>query len=118
MEQPAPTHLAGMGQNAHIRAQAFADVPRLPDLVGRVDGHVNEQGRANDIPARDEAPVTTVIGIIAIIAHRKIAVGWNDELAVFNIFVLVPGPLRPLPPEKIVAAGGKFSTGLAASEGS
>src|SRR5487761_159333 len=105
MEQPAPTHLARMGQNAHIRAQAFADMPGLPDLIGSVNGHVNEQRCANNIAARDETPVTTVIGIIAIITHREIAIGWNDELAVFNIFVHVRRPLRAHSSEEIVFAG-------------
>src|SRR5262249_47321161 len=72
-------------------------------LVGiRFERPVDNQGLADNQIAGNEAPVTAVGAVVAIISHRKVVVGWHDEFAVlFEIFV----PVRVLVRTFIAAVG-------------
>src|ERR1700732_1190686 len=72
VEQPAPTHLARVDQRFDVRAEALADVPRLPDFFPSVDGHVNQERRADNVFAGDEAPIAAVVRVFPIVAHHEI----------------------------------------------
>src|SRR5262249_41931095 len=73
-EQPFPSHQARMKQRAGIRQKAFADLPRLPSIGGYVERHIDHHRCADDVVARDAAPKAAVIGIGAVVAHRKVAI--------------------------------------------
>src|SRR6476661_3618704 len=72
-------------------------VPRSPDLrpdaspadvgdegewavavVGAI-GIVDEHGSATDVLAGDDAPVTAVLGLVAIVAHHEVGRGRDEE---------------------------------------
>src|ERR1700734_3393643 len=90
MKKALPAHFARMDDGVEVRLKTLADVARLPDFFRCIDGHVNHHRSANDIFARNEAPVAAVVRIVAAIAHHKIAAGGNHQLAVHEI----PGHLR------------------------
>src|ERR1700727_3544888 len=77
MKQTLPADFARMDHRPQIRAKSFPDVPGLPDVFRRVNGHIDQNGRAYDIFARNEAPVAAVVRIFAIVAHHEILSGGN-----------------------------------------
>ena len=77
-----PAHQARMQQRVQVREEAFPSLARLPGIVGRLDGHIDEHGRAQDVGFGHEAPVTAVKGIVAIIAQDKVAARGHGDRAV------------------------------------
>src|SRR5260370_18446041 len=74
-----------MEERVGISEKAFTNLPRLPGFGRNVQRHVNHDGSADDIVARDAAPEAAVIGIAAIVAHGEItivgnAIGESDVL--------------------------------------
>ena len=45
----------------------------------RRDTHVNEQGTATDVGARQESPEAAVVGLVAVVSHDPIVLGWYDD---------------------------------------
>jgi hypothetical protein len=54
-------------------------------IVGRFEGPVNEHGTAKNVVARDESPETAVVAGVAIIAHGEIAIGRDNDVAIFDM---------------------------------
>src|SRR5581483_10547816 len=52
--------------------------------IGGFEGPVDEEGAADDVGARNEAPVTAVEADSAVIAHSEIEAGGNDEILSLN----------------------------------
>src|SRR5262249_37021690 len=63
----------GVGRNAIEHSSG------APRFAGRVNGHVNHDGRADDVVARNAADEAAVQRIAAIVAHYEIAVRRNFE---------------------------------------
>src|SRR4029077_7712544 len=59
-----------------------------------VDRPIDQKGTAHDRAAVHKAPVAAIKTVIAIVAHRKISVGWNDKFVPAHIFSQVMGPFR------------------------
>src|ERR1700733_11859903 len=77
VKQTLPAHFARVDDGVEVRRKTFADVSRLPDILGSVDGHVNHKGRADDIFAWHESPVAAVVRVFPIVAHHKVIAGRN-----------------------------------------
>src|SRR5271166_1527932 len=78
MEQSAPADGAGVNEGVAVGEEAGGDVA-VPGVAGRVEGHVDEHGSAENIVARDAAPIAGVEGIFAIVAHDEVTVIRNGE---------------------------------------
>src|ERR1700757_3990062 len=73
MEQPAPADGAGMNDRVAVGEEAGADIA-VPGVARRVQRHINEHRRTENIIARDTAPIAGVERIFAIVAHDEVAV--------------------------------------------
>src|SRR5580704_15226399 len=74
MEQTSPAHFARVDQSTEIRFKPLRHVPWLPHFLRRGDRHINDLRRADNIRSRHEAPITAVVGILAIVTHHEIVV--------------------------------------------
>src|SRR5579863_1154752 len=94
MEKPVPAHSAGMDEYAGVRLETLDGESRAPDFVWirRINGHVNDQRRSNDIRARHKAPEPAVSRIVPVIAHHEIFAGRHHDLAVHHMVreILLP----------------------------
>src|ERR1700693_6652031 len=93
VKQASPTHLTRMDDGVEISFKAFANVPGLPDVFGSVDGHVNHQRRTDNIFARNEAPISAVVRIFAIVTHHEVIACRN---LVRPTILLRMGRVRPI----------------------
>jgi hypothetical protein len=95
MEQALPANTAGMDQHAGVRFKPDGRETRAPDVIGvrRVDRHINDQRRTDDVGARHEAPETAVARIISIVAHHEIFAGRHHDFAVHHVIRKIVGPL-------------------------
>src|SRR5690242_19236712 len=73
-EDPPPAHFAGMQDGVGIGKEALAKLAGLPGFRRNVEGHVDHDGRADDVVARNAAPEAAVVGIGAVISHDEVAV--------------------------------------------
>ncbi len=96
-----------MNERPQIRFKPLADVPRFPNFFRRIDRHIDDQRRANNILPRHKSPKPAVVGIVAIVAHHEVVAGWHHQLAVHDVRGYFRGPLRPHPasPLKIIRRG-------------
>src|SRR5262249_2970262 len=74
MEEAAPADSAGMDDGVDVGVEAFADLARFPGVRRGIKRHVNHDGRADDVFARDATPNAAVVGIASVIPHRKVAI--------------------------------------------
>jgi hypothetical protein len=58
------------------------------------DRPVDEERAAYDVLSRDEAPVTSVHAVGAVVAHGEVLAGRNDQVSVVNVGGQRQGPLR------------------------
>src|SRR5579862_4818680 len=72
MKQASPTHSARMNDGVEISFKALPNVAGLPDILRRIDGHVNHQRSSDNILARNKAPIPAVVRIFAIVAHHEV----------------------------------------------
>src|SRR5215469_3328360 len=85
MEQPFPANFARVDNGIQIRAESVSDVPRVPDVIGRIDRHVDDYRRADDVRARHVAPEPAVVRILPVIAHHEIFARRNvNRSAIFQ----------------------------------
>src|ERR1700719_1034320 len=85
MEQPPPAHFARVVQSIEIRSKALSDVPRFPYFFGRVNRHVYDLWRADDVRPWHESPVAAVVRILPIVTHHEIVIRWNrNRGAIFH----------------------------------
>src|ERR1700676_5504854 len=73
-EQSLPAHQAWMHQRVRIRKEALANLPGLPCVRRNIEGHVDHDGRADNVFARHGTPEAAVIGVPAVVAHHEIRV--------------------------------------------
>src|ERR1700722_7135433 len=97
MQQALPAHLAWMYQRFKIGTESFPDVPGLPNLFRCVDRHINDKWCSNDIVSRYKAPEPTIVGVVAVIPHHEVFMGWYHELAVHNMRRKFGRPFWPQP---------------------
>src|ERR1700722_14500922 len=72
MKQAFPTHLAGMNDGVEISFKALPNMAGFPDILRRIDGHVNHERSPDNILARNKAPIPAVVRIFAIVAHHEV----------------------------------------------
>src|ERR1700756_3770601 len=65
-----------MKQSIPVRPKTLRDIA-IPCVTGSVDGHVDGHGRAKNGAAWNATPVTTVVGIAAVVAHHKVLIFRN-----------------------------------------
>ena len=58
------------------------------------EGEVDDEGSADDILHRNEAPVAAVAAVVAIISEHEIAALGNDQLAIANFLAHLHPPMR------------------------
>src|SRR5438128_12527555 len=77
MSDPAPPNIRNEW-NCPVAAfsRALAWVVRIGARNVRV---IHEQWAAADVALRNHAPVTAVLGAVAVVAHHEIVIGWNDD---------------------------------------
>src|SRR5712691_12630788 len=63
-----------MQQGVSVSKKALTNVAGSPRAAGRVHGHVNHNRSADNVFAGNTTHKTTVVGILTIIAHHKIAI--------------------------------------------
>src|SRR5262249_3592906 len=76
-EESLPAYEARMNQGVAVGENAFADLPRLPGRIADVERHVDHDGSADDVVARDASPKAAVEGIAAIVAESQVAIWGN-----------------------------------------
>src|SRR5215472_7203514 len=72
VKQASPAYFSEMNQGSEIGLKSFADVSGLPNFLGRINRHVNNQGRTDNVLAGDKAPETAVVRVVAIVAHHEV----------------------------------------------
>src|SRR5260221_991916 len=78
MEQPAPANGAGMNDRISVGEEAGADIA-IPGIARRLERHINEHRRAENVIAGDAAPIAGVERIFAVVAHDEVAVSGDGE---------------------------------------
>src|SRR5229473_4743672 len=77
MKQTAPANLTGMNHCVGISGNAIENRAGAPRLARRFNGHINDDGSADDVFARDATGKAAVERIAAIIAHDEKTAGRN-----------------------------------------
>src|SRR5581483_10120220 len=91
-EKSSPPDTPRMDEHAGVREKTRAVLAGLPGIGRRIQGHVNQHGRTDDVAARNATPEAAVIGILAIVAHHEITFVRN---AVGDLYVGGSDALRP-----------------------
>src|SRR6516162_3135096 len=66
MKQPAPPHGAGMNQGIPVGKEPGGDVA-VPGVARRVQRHIDEHRRAEDVVARHATPVAGIERVLAVV---------------------------------------------------
>src|SRR3979490_3493455 len=74
MEQTLRAHSARMKDCSGVSEKTLADLPGLPGVRRSIQRHVNHYGSANYVVPGNAAPGSAVVGIGAVVAHRKITI--------------------------------------------
>src|SRR5689334_18880006 len=77
MEQPAPANFAGMNHGVSVRRNTIENLAGAPGLARRFDRHINDDGRADNVFARNAAGEAAVERIAAIVSHDEKAIRGN-----------------------------------------
>src|SRR5690348_17793951 len=65
-EEPPPTHDTRMNNGIRIGKKSFANLTGLPSIGIDIEGHVDQDGSADDVAARNAAPKAAVQRIAAV----------------------------------------------------
>src|SRR5690349_24776963 len=87
VEHTAPARAGGeMSERVEDGENAPAEGGVRVIAAGGVNGPVNEERAAHDGLAVDEAPITAVGAVVAIVAHGEIFSGRDDQFVALNVF--------------------------------
>src|SRR5256885_4365643 len=89
MKSPGPAHRLRVQQSVSVSKKALSNATGFPCAAGRVHGHINHNGRSDDVLAGNATDKTAIEGILTIVAHHKIAIGRNF---VWGLHVVTLGP--------------------------
>src|SRR5260370_30595439 len=66
-----------MEHGVGISKEPLANPSRIPSLGRSIERHVEYDGSADNVPSRNAANEAAVVRVLAVVAHRKIAVVGN-----------------------------------------
>src|SRR5208283_4559516 len=93
VEGAAPARLGEeVGEDVAYEGEAVGERGLVHLVGGGLEGPVDEHGTADDVRARDEAPVAAVERLGAVVAHGEDGSGRDDEVAIDDVVGQVEGP--------------------------